>query len=187
MINKHHLVIAALVGASMVLLAKSTFIQAKAHVAEWMIANTWEERPLNGAPQKPWPWADTWVVAQITIPHLGIKQYVMQDASGESLAFGPGAVIPVSTDHYNFIAGHRDTHFSYLDKLNQGDLVQVETYQGHMQTYQIKMTQVVDTRDGPFYVDEQSSGMSLMTCWPMDSMIPGGPLRYVVSGDVYDF
>ncbi len=186
MINKHHLVIAALLVSSLVLLGNGLIIKAKAHLAEWMIANTWQQRSANTEPQKPWPWADTNVVAEIRVPRLGVKQFIMQDASGESLAFGPGAVMPINEQHYNFIAGHRDTHFSYLDQLQAGDIVEINSYQGTTVRYVITNTEVVDVRNGPFYVDEQSSGVALMTCWPMDSIVPGGPLRYVVSGEVYE-
>jgi len=186
MINKHHLVIAALLGASFVLLGNGLFIKAKAHVAEWIITNTWQQRSANAEPQKPWPWADTKVVAQISVPRLGIKQFIMQDASGESLAFGPGAVVPVTEQQYNFIAGHRDTHFNYLDQLQAGDVVEITSYTGIKIRYHITGTKVVDVRKGPFYVDEQSRGLALMTCWPMDSIVPGGPLRYVVSGAAYE-
>jgi sortase A len=183
MIRKQHLLLACLLIASISLIGNGVYIKAKAKVAGWMIANTWETRPKDGVPQKPWPWADTHVVARIHIPRLGISQYVMQDASGESLAFGPGAVLPLKESRYHFIAGHRDTHFHYLDKLILGDTVEVEIYDGHQYQYQITQTNVVDTRQGAFSIDEQSKGISLMTCWPMDSLVPGGPLRYVVSGE----
>ncbi len=183
MIRKQHLLFICLVIASLSLIGNGVYIKAKAKLADWMIANTWEARQLSGVPQKPWPWADTWVVARIHIPRLNVSQYVMQDASGESLAFGPGAVIPMARDNYHFIAGHRDTHFDYLDQLKIGDTLKIETYDGHQQQYQITETNIVDVRQGAFYVDEQQSGLSLMTCWPMDSIVPGGPLRYVVSGE----
>jgi sortase A len=186
MINKQNLVIAALMGASLVLLGNGVYIKAKAELAQWLIAKTWQQRTQHAEPQKPWPWADTKVVAQINVPRLGISQFVMQDASGESLAFGPGAVIPVNDEHYHFIAGHRDTHFSYLDKLQVGDVVEIKSYKGTSVRYQITDSRVVDINNGPLYVDEQSRGLALMTCWPMDSVVPGGPLRYVVSGDVYE-
>jgi len=182
-IRKQHLFLAALLIASLSLIGNGMYIKAKAKVADWMIANTWEARQHSSVPQKPWPWADTWVVARIHIPRLAVNQYVMQDASGESLAFGPGAVLPVGKQAYQFIAGHRDTHFDYLDELAVGDLVEIETHDGRLHQYQINATNIVDVRQGAFYVDEQSTGLSLMTCWPIDSIVPGGPLRYVVSGE----
>lgn len=170
----------------MTLMGNGIYIKAKAKMADWLIHSSWEARQANGEPQKPWPWADTWVVARISVPRLGVSQYVMQDASGESLAFGPGAVIPFNTMTYKFIAGHRDTHFNYLDELQLGDRVKIEDYKGHKSAYQITSTQVVDTRNGPLRVDEQLEGLSLMTCWPMDSVITGGPLRYLVSAESFD-
>jgi len=163
MIRKQHLLLICLVIASLSLIGNGAYIKVKAKVADWMIANTWEARQLN--------------------PRLAVSQYVMQDASGESLAFGPGAVIPMTRNHYHFIAGHRDTHFDYLDQIAIGDTIEIESYDGHQQQYLITETNIVDVRQGAFYVDEFHAGLSLMTCWPMDSIVPGGPLRYVVSGE----
>ena len=41
---------------------------------------------------KPWPWADTWPVARLVVPSLGIDQIVIEGAHGRTLAFGPGRV-----------------------------------------------------------------------------------------------
>ena len=92
------------------------YIHAKASLANRLITDTWQTRNST-APQKPWPWADTWAVARLSVPRLNINQFVMQDASGESLAFGPGASTEIKANGYNIIAGHRDTHFRHLDKL----------------------------------------------------------------------
>lgn len=156
------------------------YIQAKAQVANWLITDSWQSRNSQ-TPQKPWPWADTWAVAKLSIPRLNINQFVMQDASGESLAFGPGASTQIRANGYNILAGHRDTHFSYLNQLQVGDSIEIETLSGEKISYQINGNQVIDVRDGPLRFDADSSGLSLITCWPMDALVPGGPLRYVVS------
>ena len=184
MISKKNIIIFSLLVASLMLMSNAFYIKAKAMVADVIIANTWESRETKNNPKKPWPWADTQVVASIKVPRLKVEQYVMQDASGESLAFGPGAVLPINKGGYQFIAGHRDTHFSYLDKLVIGDVVEIETHEGIKSTYKIIQTDIVDTRLGDLSIDEQSDGLSLMTCWPMSTIVPGRPLRYVVSGEL---
>lgn len=158
------------------------YINAKASVANWLMADTWQSRTANGTPDKPWPWADTWIVARLSIPRLNVEQFIMQDASGESLAFGPGATDTLTENGYNILAGHRDTHFSYLNQLQVGDTVEIETYDGQKISYQITTNQVIDVRDGPLRFNADSAGLSMITCWPMDAVVPGGPLRYIVSG-----
>ncbi len=180
--KSQQLLLTFLLLSSFSLLGNGLYIKAKANVANWLIAKSWESRAINQSPTRPWPWADTWVVARLQIKRLGISQYIMQDASGESLAFGPGAMLPVNGSGYQVVAGHRDTHFAFLDKLAIGDEVSIETYSGQMIRYKITETDIVDSRKGAFYVDETQAGLSLITCWPMDSIVPDGPLRYVVSG-----
>ncbi|MPV85435.1 class GN sortase [Ostreibacterium oceani] len=175
-------VLAVFVIMGMSQLGSGLYTQAKAQVANWLISESWQERNHHEAPQKPWPWADTWVVARLSVPRLGINQFVMQDVSGESLAFGPGATDNIRTNGYNILAGHRDTHFNYLDELQVGDYLEIENISGETIIYQMTTSQVIDVRDGPLRFDANRTGLSLITCWPMDAIVPGGPLRYVVSG-----
>ena len=55
-------------------LGRGAWIQAKAWLAQSLIAHAWA-RTLSGERQaKPWPWADTWPVARLTVPRLGIER-----------------------------------------------------------------------------------------------------------------
>ena len=179
-----HIFVTLLVAAGITLMSHGFYIKAKAKLADWLLAHSWQQRSESSVPQKPWPWADTYVIGKITIPRLGIQHFVMHDASGESLAFGLGAVLPLQAQGYNFIAGHRDTHLSFLDQLQNGDKVQLETYNGEKLSYTIDHSQVLDTRNGPMSIDTDADKLTLITCWPMDSVVPGGPLRYAVEGSL---
>src|SRR5882762_7872122 len=71
-------------------LGRGAWIQAKAWLAQSLIAHAWT-RTLSGERQaKPWPWADTWPVARLTVPRLGIERYVLAGADGAAMAFAPG-------------------------------------------------------------------------------------------------
>ena len=80
-------------------------------MAPLLIERAWQ-RSLNdgGRPVKPWPWADTWPVARLTVPEQGIELLVLAGDSGNALAFGPG-LAPYSTPPgvrgVAVIAGHR--------------------------------------------------------------------------------
>ena len=57
-------------------LGQGTYIQAKAWLAQVLIKQAWA-RTLEGEAQaKPWPWADTWPVARITVPGHDIERFV---------------------------------------------------------------------------------------------------------------
>ena len=64
--------------------AQGSWLQAKAWLAQWLIADAWAEQLQAGTPSKPWPWADTWPVAKLTTPD-GEARYVLDSVSGQAL------------------------------------------------------------------------------------------------------
>jgi sortase A len=40
---------------------------------------------------------------------------------------------------------------------------------------------VVDSRTAVIRNDDRGAGLILITCYPFDALVPGGPLRYVVT------
>lgn len=170
-----------LLGASLVW--QGSYIKLKASLAEWLIGATWVSREAGQAPDKPWPWADTRVVARLSVPGRGVSRLVMQDASGESLAFGPGSMIanqPPGGKRYSLIAGHRDTHFRFLSELSLGDVIEIDNYLGQRGSYRVLSTRVLNVEQEYLYIDPDVPGLMLVTCWPFDALIPGGPLRFLV-------
>ena len=116
------------------------YIHAKAVLAQILLETAWVET-LNGHVEvKPWPWADTWPVSRLTVPRLGIRRIVLAGASGSSLAFGPGLFsgtpLPGSTGN-TVVAGHRDTHFRFLQDLKPGDAITIQTPDAKLHDYQI--------------------------------------------------
>lgn len=157
-------------------------IYAKAFLAKVLIAHAWEQTLQDQNTHKPWQWADTWPVGKLYFPRVGKTLYILSGAQGESLAFGPGLVdgtaLPSETGT-KVIAGHRDTHFAFLEKLRIGDIFLLQTNNGVWQYYQLDSTTVVDIRDGPWEINKEREEIHFITCYPFDSMLAGGPLRYV--------
>lgn len=74
------------------LIGQGLWIHMKATAAQWLLQHAWTRTIKTQKPAKPWPWADTWPVGRLLVPRLGINQVILADASGRSLAFGPGLV-----------------------------------------------------------------------------------------------
>ncbi|MCP4009845.1 MAG: class GN sortase, partial [Proteobacteria bacterium] len=156
---------------------QGSYIKLKASLAEWLISATWEGREAGLVPAKPWPWADTRVVARLSVPGRGIRRFVMQDASGESLAFGPGSMIRnrvPGEQAYTLIAGHRDTHFRFLSELEPGDVLEIDNYLGQHAQFRVSGARVINTEQGQLGIDPETPGLTLVTCWPFDALVPGG-------------
>jgi len=160
------------------------YIQAKARLAQYLIADAWNKTLAGRRAVKPWPWADTWPVARIDAPAAGEHLYVLEGANGRAIAFGPGHVqgtpLPGMPGN-SVIGGHRDTHFAFLRTLKSGDELKVQRADGAWRSYRVSGATVVDKSD--VYVTRNSGAtrLTLVTCWPFDALRAGGPERYVVT------
>jgi sortase A len=158
------------------------WIYAKAQVAQYLLRQAWS-RTLNGKEHvDPWPWADTWPVARLLAPQHDVDLIVLAGASGRTLAFGP-AVVNDDVSGTVVISGHRDTHFQFVQKLSDGDELIIQRPGKAHRTYRVTETHVFDNRTTGIVNDPDRDHLVLVTCYPFDAIIPGGPLRYVVTGE----
>ena len=163
--------------------ANTGYIKGKAIFAQYLLVEAWQETKLNGQASKPWPWADTFPVAELRVPQYDIEHIVLSGASGRNLAFGPGHLLsssPLTQSGHIIIGGHRDTHFAFLQHLKIGDTILLENKEGLIQTYQVDSITIHDIRKDRIQ-DFNTSAISLVTCYPFNSTEVGGPLRYIVN------
>ena len=175
--------IGALVLGGTLSLAHGAWIPAKARLAQVLLDHAWHETLRSGDSAKPWPWADSWPVARLTAPSHKTSMIVLAGANGAALAFGPGHLMtsaPPGVSDNSVIAGHRDTHFAFLKVLKPGDALQLQALDGVVHHYTVTDTQVVHEADTRVLQPSQSAILTLITCYPFDAVVPGGPLRYVV-------
>jgi len=158
-------------------------IQAKAWLAQGLIARAWDRTLAGEREVKPWPWADTWPVAKLSAPTLGIERYVLAGADGAALAFGPGHLdgtpLP-GTPGNSVIGGHRDTHLAFLRRLRPGDPLVVERADGVRIAFRVFEGDVLDKGDVWVTKQEGPTRLTLVTCYPFDALRAGGRQRYVV-------
>ncbi len=158
-------------------------IPAKAALAQVLLDHAFAKSQSSHTPVKAWPWADNAPVARITVPRLKVSEIVLSGGSGEALAFGP-TLMPGSAQPgqpgTSVFAAHRDTHFRFLQHLEPGDAVIVETLDGARTPYRVQGGYVV--RNDRFGIDAHAvtPTLALTTCWPFDTH-QRGPLRYVVT------
>lgn len=159
-------------------------VEAKAWLAPLLIELAWKRSvESGGVAVRPWPWADTWPVARLSAPGAGIDLLVLAGDSGNALAFGPG-LAPYSpepgAEGVVVLAGHRDTHFSFLAHLRPGDALHLETAEGGARHYAVQAARVVDAARESIVATDQPTSLMLVTCYPFDTLQVGGSLRYVV-------
>jgi sortase A len=165
-------------------LGSAGLVEAKAWLAPLLIERAWERGLAEGRPQQPWPWADHRPAARLTVPRLGLDRLVLDDGSARSLAFGPGLVAGRLSaagvgPQAAVVAGHRDTHFRFLRELRPGDRLDLETRAGR-RAYRVTETRVLDRPQLSLPAAGDRPLLILTTCYPFDTLIPGGPQRYLV-------
>ncbi len=169
-------------------IAKGSWIKIKPLVAGVLLEKAWEQTVEGGKPVKPWPWADTWPIARITIDRLGIDSVVLEGDSGEVLAFGPGHVSgsaqPLGKGNC-VLVGHRDTSFKFLQHLRPGDRITLDNRQKQRKTYRIDSLQVMSAEKLHFREIEES-WLTFITCYPFGAIAPGGKQRFVVFARVIE-
>jgi sortase A len=167
-------------------LVSGSWIQIKAVVAQELLERSWEQTLEHGSPIQPWPWADHWPVAQLKFPKAKSEFVVLSGDSGSSLAFAPGwnsKSAKPGEQGVTVISGHRDTHFKILKDTAIGDSIEIVTAQGETVNYQVETIDVVDSRVASIKTEQSGQVLVLVTCFPFDAVVAGGPLRYVVSSN----
>lgn len=170
-------------------LSAGGYIQAKALLAQYLLRTAWAETLTGAGKVRPWPWADTWPVARLRAPEHEVDLIVLAGASGRTLAFGPGHLdgTPQPGQAGNAVlAGHRDTTFRFIRWLAPGDRLIVQRPTGARVTYRVVNAQILDSRKQWVAPDTDRRRLTLVTCYPFDAVIPGGPLRYVVTAEEDD-
>ncbi len=173
------LVLALLMLAAISQLGEAALIEAKAWLAPILIERAFTSTPVGHFPGRAWPWADTRPVAELEIPSLGLRQLVLEGASGRNLAWGPAALTAVSQRDV-VLSGHRDTHFAPLEHLAVDDALILRDGAGERR-YRVAWMDIVDSRTRELVVENDRDRLTLVTCYPFDAPTAGGPLRLVVT------
>lgn len=169
----------------------------KAWLAQALLSRAWAQARAASAQDagravRPWPWADTWPVARLTVPRLGVDHIVLSGVSGQAMAFGPahvGASAAPGDDGNCVIGGHRDTHFAFLRAIEPGDSLRLERLDGRATLYVVRDAVILDAARGAapgLRLKPDGRWLTLVTCWPFDAIVAGGPGRYLIMAEAVD-
>ncbi|SLM48139.1 Sortase family protein, Peptidase C60 [Nitrospira japonica] len=180
------ILIACLIAAGSWQIGQAVWTYAKAGLAQFLLQRAWSRSLAANEAVPPWPWADTWPVARMTVPSRHRDLIVLNGAYGRTLAFGPGYVessafpgAPGTT----ILTGHRDTHFAFLKQLQLGESLTIHTLDGRTRSYRVTERRIADSRTDRIALDADRQALVLVTCYPFDTPIPGGPLRWIVEAE----
>jgi len=182
--SPRNLIVACLLCLGFWQIGQGAYIPAKAWFAQELMQRAWTRAAVEKDQQAPWPWADTWPVARLSAKSGDVDLIILAGGSGRTLAFGPGHLSASSLPGEkgnSVIAGHRDTHFSFLRDIEIGESLLIEKIGGRRHLYKVIGIDVVDSRRGSLLLDTEDAILSLVTCYPFEAREAGGPMRYVVT------
>lgn len=158
-------------------LARFGWIQGKGWLGQELMQRAWAS--ADERPDVPWPGARTRPAARLYVPELALDRLVVEGIETPNLAWGPG--IATGENGHTIIAAHRDTHFAFLGRLETGQTVRLERPRGTIEQWRISDRRIVDARTTELDLDAEGPLLTMVTCWPIDAVDAGGPLRLVVS------
>ena len=156
-------------------------IDIKAKAAQILLTHSWNKSLENGEATKPWKSFDGSPILKLEIPNHNINQIVLNNTSGQSLAFGPGFHQETYLPHLNkttAISSHRDSHGTFIKKLQIGDIIKLQDIKNNWYQYRVEDFFIVNVHDEINL--NQHNGLLLITCYPFDTLTSGTSLRYLV-------
>lgn len=120
-------------------------------------------------------------LGRIEISAVGLEAMIMEGVASKTLrrAVGhvPGTALPGQTGNVA-IAGHRDTFFRGLQRIQNGHEITLTTLSG-VTRYLVESTQVVEPSDMKVLASSDDAILTLVTCYPFDLVGPA-PKRFIV-------
>lgn len=121
------------------------------------------------------------LVGRLTIPRLHLSAMVREgaDETTLTLALGhiPGTALPGQNGNVG-VAGHRDTLFRGLQKINKNDLILFETFAGDF-AYRVEDTEIVRPQNVNVLNAREYPELTLVTCYPFH-YVGSAPERFIV-------
>jgi len=175
--------------AGLVLFGNGAYMKAKASLAQILLAHAWD-RTLDGdTGARPWPWADITPAARLEYPRLHAATIVLDGTSGQALAFGPGRMhgsAAPGQPGLTLLAGHRDSHFAFLQHARPGDALTLTGPDGVAHSYRLTETRIVDaSASGLIPGGNGPATLALTTCYPFGALTPT-PQRFVALATLDD-
>ena len=123
-------------------------------------------------------------MARLSTRSGDINLIVLAGGTERTLAFGPGHLTASSLPGErgnSVIAGHRDTHFSFLRDIEIGESIVIETISGRKHLYKVTSIDVIDSRRASLLLDTDTAVLSLVTGYPFDAAETESPMHFVVT------
>ncbi|EIJ43839.1 sortase (surface protein transpeptidase) [Beggiatoa alba B18LD] len=174
--------IGLLVGFSVWQVSQQYMTYPQAWLTQGLMQTAWARTQASGRYVKPWPWAETWPLARLSIPQLNFEQIVLAKASNDTLALGhlSSTVLPGEAGNSVISVYHRN-YARYMQALKNSDELVLEAPQNGQWRYRVSAIYVVDKTDTRFLAPSMHRRLTIISCYACSNGQDN--LRHVVVAD----
>ena len=145
-------------------------VYVQAWVAQSLLHTAWVRTQASGHQVKPWPWANTWPLARLSVPRFNVEKIILSRASEGMSAFALGhsdsSVLPGELGNSVLNVMHREIHFGFLKALKPGDMLVLESLRSGRWHYQVSAIYIVDKADTYLVEPSLNRRLTLVSCYP---------------------
>ncbi len=180
------------------LLALSTLQLLKdAEFVDWITKNlmhtAWLRTQASGEKIKPWPWAELWPIARLTVPHLNAEHIILEQeakqlTSSVGLSYLKSSVLPGEVGS-TVLGAHPSLYFSFLSELKPNDVLVLESPRTGKWHYRVHVIKIVNKSDTKLLEPGLKRRLILISCYRCGTEQPElqkNSLRYVVIAEEDD-
>ncbi|MCV6636376.1 sortase [Candidatus Albibeggiatoa sp. nov. NOAA] len=167
-------------------------------ISDWMTQNlmhtAWLRTQASGEKIKPWPWAELWPIARLTVPHLNTEHIVLEQERKQvvpamGLSYLKSSVLPGEVGN-TVLGAHPSLYFSFLSALKPNDILVLESPRTGKWHYRVHDTKVVNKSDTGLLEPGLKRRLILVSCYRCNEQEKPEPqqnsLRYVVIAEEDD-
>jgi len=178
----YHKVLLAISLIAILLFSQGIYREGKAIVAQRLLSLAWSSYLEDGEKHKPWPWADSEPIAQLSIAGQA-PLTVLKGASVSHLAFAPAWMVSSSgfgQAGNSVVLADNDRYFKQLKDVRLNSYLTLHTYPNLQLDYQVVATKIVNEKALSVLDATDQEMLTLITSYPFASRISNSELRFVV-------
>jgi len=181
-LNKFRFVAVLLFVCGTILIIKPSYYYLKGYCGEYILNKIWYNYKQNDT--KLLEFLNLEPIGKLIIEDINLDCIILKNINNRTLNYGLGKLsdgIKLYQSNKNIIiAGHRDSYFNKLKKINLGDEIVLEHIEGKSK-YLVELIKIVNPNNVECLSDYNFNKITLITCYPFQ-YIGSAPLRYVVQG-----
>ncbi len=180
--NKLKLFTVLLFISGTILIIKPSYYYIKGYCVKYILNNVWNNYKKNNS--KLVEILNLKPIGRLIIEDISLNCIIIENINDRTLHYGLGKLsdgVKLYDNRKNIvIAGHRDTYFNNLKKIERDDEIILEHVEGKSK-YLVESIKIVNPDNVDCLSENNINKITLITCYPF-RYIGDAPFRYVVKG-----